>query len=190
MNLHQVNADGAGPMKCSVDSTAAGDNFKDMTITTNVPGNNGRSNAANADFPLVAKMPAGVSCTGTVAGVKNVCMVKCQNPSGPFGGTVAVQTGGAGTANSGTNSTAATGGGGDAGAGSGAAGTTNGTDVGGVGATKQTTGSDGTKETSGKKEHKNGGHRKGHRKGDHDEKKDKAGNAVRAMTLLFGRRGE
>ena len=125
MNLHQVNADGAGPMKCSVDPTAVGDNFEVMLITTNVPGNNGRSNAANADFPLVAKMPAGVSCSGTVAGVKNVCMVKCQNPSGPFGGTVAVQTVGAGLSDLGTNSTGATGG-----AGSGTAGSTNRTDSG------------------------------------------------------------
>lgn len=181
MNLHQVNADGAGPMTCSVDPTAGGDKFEDMTITTNVPGNNGRSNAANADFPLVAKMPAGVSCTGTVAGVQNVCMVKCQNPSGPFGGTVAVQTGnGAGTANSGTansgtnsNSTAN-----DAGTGTaaGTAGSKNGTSDGGGAAGKSSNG------TTGKKEH----HRKGHKKGGNEN--GKAGNAVRAMTLLFGRR--
>lgn len=198
MNLHQVNGDGAGPMKCSVDPTAAGDNFEDMTITTNVPGNNGKSNAKNADFPLVAKMPDGVSCTGNVAGVKNVCMVKCQNPSGPFGGTVAVQTGGAGTADpgtadsgsadSGTNSTATTGA--DNGTGSGTAGSKNGTDTGAAGATGATKSSDGSEGKTGKKEHKKGGHKKGHKKEGQDGKKNKAGNPVRARTLLFGWRAE
>ncbi|MCJ1427786.1 hypothetical protein MMC29_005691 [Sticta canariensis] len=179
MNLHQVNGDGAGPMKCSVDATASGDNFKDMAITTNVPGDNGRSNAANADFPLVAKMPDGVSCTGTVAGVKNVCMVKCQNPSGPFGGTVAVQTGDAGTKISGTadsdtedsgtaNSTTTTGA--DAAAGTGSGGNTNGTDTGGAAAAAV----NGNKASSDGSAGKNG-HRKGHNKGDENGKGDKDG---------------
>lgn len=47
MNLHQINGDGAGPMKCSVDATASGENFKDMTINTNVPGNNGKIGRAH-----------------------------------------------------------------------------------------------------------------------------------------------
>lgn len=107
MTLHQINGDGAGPMACSVDPTAKGDSFQDMTISTNVPGNNGRSDAADQDFPLVAQMPAGVACTGTVAGQNNLCMVKCQNPAGPFGGVVAVQSG-AGTSET-TNTTASSG---------------------------------------------------------------------------------
>lgn len=186
MNLHQVNADGAGPMECSVDPTAVGDNFEVMIITTNVPGNNGRSNAANADFPLVAKMPAGVSCSGTVAGVKNVCMVKCQNPSGPFGGTVAVQTVGAGPSDSGTNSTGATGA--DTRAGSGTAGSSNGTDSGtatAATASEDATTFDNTKGTTERNGNKKSGHRKGHKKGDEDRNKDKAGNPVRARSLLF-----
>jgi hypothetical protein len=36
-------------MTCEVDTAAAG-NFKAATIATNVPGTNGRSNAANEDF--------------------------------------------------------------------------------------------------------------------------------------------
>ena len=47
-------------------------------------------------------MPANVVCTGTVAGVANLCMVKCENPVGPFGGTVAVQMGGAAAAGNAT----------------------------------------------------------------------------------------
>ncbi|MCJ1436036.1 hypothetical protein MMC27_005414 [Xylographa pallens] len=99
MNLHQVNADGAGPFTCSVDTTAQGTAFSPMTVTTNVAGTKGISTAANADFPLVASMPANAVCTGTIAGVGNLCMVKCENPVGPFGGTVAVQMGAAAAGN-------------------------------------------------------------------------------------------
>jgi hypothetical protein len=68
----QINADGAGPMTCSVSTDATGNTFTAMTITTNVPGTNGRSNAANANSPLVASMPAGATCTGTVGTDTNV----------------------------------------------------------------------------------------------------------------------
>ena len=97
MTLHQVNADGAGPMACSVDATGNGIDFQTMTITTNVPGNNGVFNVNNKDFPLVATMPSAVTCSGSVAGQNNLCFVKCQNPQGPFGGVVAVQSGVANT---------------------------------------------------------------------------------------------
>jgi len=91
MTLHQLNADGAGPMTCSVSADATGKKFVAMKVTAQVPGTNGRSNAANQDFPLVADMPAGTACTGTVGALKNVCAVKCANPAGPFGGVVLVQ---------------------------------------------------------------------------------------------------
>lgn len=91
MTLHQINADGAGPMACSVSTDASGDSFTAMTITTQVPGTNGKSSAADADFPLVASMPAGATCTGTIGNETGVCLVKCQNPAGPFGSTVPVQ---------------------------------------------------------------------------------------------------
>ena len=98
MTLHQINGDGAGPMKCSVDATGTGASFTAMTITTDVPGNNGKSGASDTDFPLVATLPADISCTGSVAGQDNLCFVKCQNPAGPFGGVVAVQLAAAGNA--------------------------------------------------------------------------------------------
>jgi hypothetical protein len=43
--------------------------------------------------PFKVAMPAGAVCNGTVAGQKNVCIVKLVNPSGagPFGGCVPVQ---------------------------------------------------------------------------------------------------
>ncbi len=91
MTLHQINADGAGPIACDVSADATGAKFVAMTGTTQVPGTNGKSNAANQDFPLVASIPAGTACTGTVGALKNVCAVKCANPVGPFGSIVLVQ---------------------------------------------------------------------------------------------------
>jgi hypothetical protein len=85
MTLHQINADGAGPMTCAVSADATGATFTAMTITTDVPGTNGKSNAANQDFPLIASMPAGTACTGTVGALTAVCAVKCANVVGPFG---------------------------------------------------------------------------------------------------------
>jgi len=85
MTFHQINADGAGPVTCSVSADATGKTFTAMTVTTNVPGTNGRSNAANANFPLVTSLPAGTMCTGTVGSTTGVCAVKCANPGGPFG---------------------------------------------------------------------------------------------------------
>jgi hypothetical protein len=45
----------------------------------------------NESQPLVVDVGAGTKCTGTVGGVKNVCLMKCQNPVGPFGGVVPFQ---------------------------------------------------------------------------------------------------
>jgi hypothetical protein len=93
MTLHQVNGDGAGPYACSINTDATGQNWQTIQVTQQVPGNNGRSQAKAQDIPLKAAIPAGMSCTGTVAGQQNVCMVKCMNPAraGPFGGCVPAQ---------------------------------------------------------------------------------------------------
>ncbi|KLO17923.1 hypothetical protein SCHPADRAFT_820613 [Schizopora paradoxa] len=89
MTLHQVNGDGAGPYTCAVSTDATGDNFIAMTVSTNVPGTNSRSNAKATDFPLVAQLPPGTSCTGGASG--NACLVRCTNSAqaGPFGGCAA-----------------------------------------------------------------------------------------------------
>lgn len=58
--------------------------FTAMKVATQVPGTNGRSTAANVNFPLVVDMPASATCTGTVGTTKNVCLVKRENPVGPF----------------------------------------------------------------------------------------------------------
>ncbi|KAJ8067493.1 hypothetical protein OCU04_004837 [Sclerotinia nivalis] len=125
--FHIVTSDGAGPLTAMVDTTGMGDFSKAVkaVVTTQVPGNNGnikkskqtkwnrvlrslglmkRATNINEDFPFSVAIPAGTTCTGTIAGQSNVCMVKIVNPSnaGPFGGCVAVQQ------STGTNSTAAT----------------------------------------------------------------------------------
>lgn len=40
MTLHQINADRAGPMTCSVSTDASSKTFTAMTTTMNVPGTN------------------------------------------------------------------------------------------------------------------------------------------------------
>ncbi|KAF1989203.1 CAS1 protein [Aulographum hederae CBS 113979] len=94
MTLHQVNGDGAGPYACQVDATGTGANFVDMQVTQNVPGKRGNDrDGAKTDFPLKATMPAGMTCSGNVAGQANACVVRCMNQAraGPFGGCVPVQ---------------------------------------------------------------------------------------------------
>ena len=62
-----------------------------------------RAKNVNEDYPFAATIPAGTTCSGTVGGQSNVCLVKLVNPSGagPFGGVIAIQMAGA------ANSTAA-----------------------------------------------------------------------------------
>lgn len=96
MTFHQVNQDGAGPLTASVDPTSGGTDksaFQSATVTQNVPGIGigGLSAAQTMDFPVAIQMPAGMTCSGTVAGVSGVCVAKLQNSAlaGPFGGSVA-----------------------------------------------------------------------------------------------------
>jgi len=129
--VHIVTTDGAGPYTAIVDPTATGafSQGKEATVTTQVPGTKGniaapkqrrfiprmlvkmgimkRAANVNEDYPIAIQMPAGMTCTGTVAGQQNVCLVKIANPSGagPFGGVVAMQMAGAGAASG--NATAA-----------------------------------------------------------------------------------
>jgi hypothetical protein len=95
MTVHQVNSDGAGPYKCMIDATGTGTNWQPITVTQNLEGSDrGRNRDTQMqDLPLTASIPAGMTCTGQVAGQANVCMVRCENPAraGPFGGCVPVQ---------------------------------------------------------------------------------------------------
>lgn len=122
--FHIVTTDGAGPIQAVIDPTATG-KFSTGTVlktVTQVPGKNGniappkqrslwartlvamgimkRAANVNEDFPMKFQVPAGTSCTGTVNGVNNVCLVKIanSNPAGPFGGVIAIQVAGNSTA--------------------------------------------------------------------------------------------
>ena len=44
--------------------------------------------------PLVAQMPAGVTCIGIIGNATNACVVQCRNLVGPFGSSVVVHTAG------------------------------------------------------------------------------------------------
>lgn len=84
MTFHQVNEDGAGPLTGAVDPTSGGTDanaFQSATVTQDVPGIGigGLSGAQTEDFPIKVQMPSGMTCSGTVAGEKNVCVVKVQN---------------------------------------------------------------------------------------------------------------
>lgn len=96
MTFHQVNQDGAGPLTAQVDATSGGQDpsaFKDAQVTQNVPGIGiaGLSTATTTDFPVTVQMPAGMTCSGSVGGASNVCIVRLQNSAlaGPFGGSAA-----------------------------------------------------------------------------------------------------
>ncbi|KAK1963273.1 hypothetical protein LY78DRAFT_531072, partial [Colletotrichum sublineola] len=94
MTVHQVNADGGGPYDCMINADATGNSWTNVNVPVTVPGQNSRNRAgAMTDFPLKAEIPADQTCTGTVAGQSNVCLVRCQNAAraGPFGGIVPVQ---------------------------------------------------------------------------------------------------
>ncbi|KAM3506474.1 hypothetical protein MY10362_002340 [Beauveria mimosiformis] len=96
MVYRQINQDGAGPLTAMVDGTSGGTQnsaFQKAEVTQDVPGLGigGLSLATNTDFPLKVKMPAGMTCEGTVGGVNNVCIVRVRNgaAAGPFGGSAA-----------------------------------------------------------------------------------------------------
>ncbi|TPX15857.1 uncharacterized protein E0L32_000191 [Thyridium curvatum] len=92
VTIHQVNADGAGPYACDLDEESnAGIISQNLTVTNNVPGVNGFSEAKAQDFNITVTMPDKFTCTGASTG--NVCTVRCRNNAvaGPFGGCFAVQ---------------------------------------------------------------------------------------------------
>ena len=92
MTIHQVNADGAGPYSCDLDETSnSGVISQNLTVTNNIPGVNGLSQAKEQDFNITITMPDNLSCSGASTG--NICTVRCRNNAvaGPFGGCFAVQ---------------------------------------------------------------------------------------------------
>lgn len=97
-------------MTAAIDPSSGGTSeaaFQAASMIADVPGAiAGISGTTTTDFPIKVQMPAGMTCSGTVAGVKNVCVVRVKNstPAGPFGGSAVFTQEGAAT---GGNSTAA-----------------------------------------------------------------------------------
>lgn len=94
VTIHQVNADGAGPYTCDMDPTGnslGATGQTPLTVTNNVPGANGFSQAKTQDFNMTVTMPDSFNCTGGSTG--NICTVRCRNNAlaGPFGGCFPVQ---------------------------------------------------------------------------------------------------
>lgn len=95
VTYHQVNQDGAGPLTAMIDPTSGGTDtsaFQQATVTQDVPGDKlGLSTAKTEDFPVQVQMPEGMTCSGSVGGASNVCILRVNNNAlaGPFGGSVA-----------------------------------------------------------------------------------------------------
>ncbi|KAL1856727.1 hypothetical protein Plec18170_003698 [Paecilomyces lecythidis] len=96
MTYHQVNQDGAGPLTAMIDPTSGGTDpnaFQKATVIQDVPGSGflGLSGDTKTDFPIQVQMPDGMTCSGSVGGANNVCIVRVNNDAlaGPFGGSAA-----------------------------------------------------------------------------------------------------
>jgi hypothetical protein len=59
-----------------------------------------RATNINEDFPMAFSVPSGMTCSGSMGGQNNVCLVKIANSNGagPFGGVIAVQMASGGAA--------------------------------------------------------------------------------------------
>ncbi|CCU83140.1 Egh16/Gas1-like protein [Blumeria hordei DH14] len=80
------------PYKCMIDSTGTGSgDWSDMEVVTNVPDKT--TSSKEAYNSLNAKIAPDQRCTGSVAGVGNVCMIRCNDAvqSGSHEGCVPIQ---------------------------------------------------------------------------------------------------
>ncbi|KAK6503492.1 hypothetical protein TWF481_008509 [Arthrobotrys musiformis] len=92
---YQVNADGAGPFRCRVDTGATSHGFgRWLEVSRQPPGRQdwysvdaGRSNTWSN---LRVQIPTDLKCTGKAGKYENVCLLRCENyaQNGPFGGCV------------------------------------------------------------------------------------------------------
>ncbi|KAI9146225.1 hypothetical protein BKA69DRAFT_1120713 [Paraphysoderma sedebokerense] len=92
IRMHTINADGAGPFSCSLDTSGLGTQWQTLEVVQNIPGVLGINPlAALQDRNLVVQMPANVNC----AGEDSTCIIRCLNRAvaGPFGGCMPIQMG-------------------------------------------------------------------------------------------------
>lgn len=128
---HIVTSDGAGPLQALIDETATAkwSTALDATVSTQPPGDEGyispsdgsstkrsrvygrnlskRAVNINEDYPFTVEVPAGTTCTGTINGFTNLCLVKVSNnnDNGPFGSVLVVQMSDSTTSTNSTTST-------------------------------------------------------------------------------------
>jgi len=79
-----------------IDPTSGGTDpkaFQQAKVIQDVPGLGigGLSAATTTDFQVKVQMPEGMTCSGTVGGATNVCILRVNNNAlaGPFGGSAA-----------------------------------------------------------------------------------------------------
>ncbi len=100
-------------MTAAVDPTSGGTDeaaFQPAQMIADVPGTiAGLSGTTTTDFPIQVQMPAGMTCSGTVAGQSGVCVVRVKNSAlaGPFGGSAVFTQDTGATAAAGGNATVA-----------------------------------------------------------------------------------
>ncbi|KAK4192134.1 hypothetical protein QBC35DRAFT_241655 [Podospora australis] len=91
VTIHQVNADGAGPYTCDLDEGSNSGIMRNVTVSNNIPGQNGLSQTRTTEFNITVTMPDDMRCVGASTG--NICTVRCRNAAqaGPFGGCFPVE---------------------------------------------------------------------------------------------------
>ncbi|KAF3172488.1 hypothetical protein TWF751_005752 [Orbilia oligospora] len=98
---YQVNADGAGPLRCKISSTGQPSNWNPgwfyPPVKDQVPGSakdkSFRAVGTMQLFPFTVTIPKNIKCNGSYEGKKNICMLRCENYAlnGPFGGCLPFQ---------------------------------------------------------------------------------------------------
>ncbi|EWC46874.1 hypothetical protein DRE_03886 [Drechslerella stenobrocha 248] len=115
VEMHQVNADGAGPYKAKFSENGEPNNWYKVKWTDpktkkvswkvfwsqpkqNVPGEAKKFSvrpvgALQKNLHVIFPIPAGLKCTGEYAGKKNICMLRYENfaKNGQFGGCIPFQ---------------------------------------------------------------------------------------------------
>ncbi|KAK6336322.1 hypothetical protein TWF696_001884 [Orbilia brochopaga] len=104
--VYTVNADGAGPFRCRIDTSGTGAQFGpwlQMNDKLQVPPLD--TSKYSVLYSQVGQLgyigvtiPSDLTCSGSYEGYDNVCMMRCENyaQNGPFGGCMAFQLRGPG----------------------------------------------------------------------------------------------
>ncbi|KAG8745977.1 hypothetical protein FRC10_006541 [Ceratobasidium sp. 414] len=94
ITLHQVNGDGGGPFTAMFNTDGTGLTWKNATVITQAPGENGLLAGGPFNSLFEAQLPTSTQCNGGAN--KDACLIRVSNGgaavgAGPFGGCFAVQ---------------------------------------------------------------------------------------------------